>query len=52
MGHLFLDSLSRKGVSLLYPFYGRKMKGWIKVGGGEEALFQALLIFLILWKAF
>ena len=44
VSHLFLDSLTKSGVALLWPF-GWKIKGFVKSGGiGEQVLFVLLLL--------
>jgi inner membrane protein len=51
VGHLFLDSMSRKGVRFFYPFSDLELKGWVKVGGWEETMIRVLLVGLIVWSA-
>jgi len=50
VGHLFLDSMSRKGINFFHPFFDVELRGWVKVGGWQETMIQVLLVGLIVWK--
>jgi len=50
--HLFLDLMTRKGISLFYPLSKRRIKGFIKVGSLIENLMFVVLIILIVYKLF
>ncbi len=52
LSHILLDTLSKEGLNLLYPFNIIDIKGFIKVGGLIENLFFFCLLILIVLKVF
>jgi len=48
--HLFLDLITKKGITLFYPLTKKRIKGFIKVGSLIENLIFIVLIVLIACK--
>lgn len=49
LSHLFIDALTKQGVSFLYPFKFLKIKGFIRTNSFlEKILFLIILIFIII----
>ena len=46
--HLLLDSFTRQGIFLFYPFSTKKSKGRIKVGSFLETIVFFIVLFLII----
>ncbi len=46
--HLLGDSITPRGVRMLYPFSPQVMRGPVRVGGWAEKIIYGLLIFLII----
>ncbi|MBR9683398.1 metal-dependent hydrolase [Candidatus Woesearchaeota archaeon] len=49
VGHLFMDSMSKNGINLFYPFLDVEIKGWVRVGNWQEMMIRVLLVGLIVW---
>lgn len=41
LGHVVLDSFSKKGIAFLFPLSGRRVRGQVEVGTGSEAILAA-----------
>ncbi len=50
LGHLFIDALTKKGVSFLYPFSRFRVRGFVKSGGTLENVFFFLLFVMFLYS--
>jgi len=44
ISHLFLDSFTIAGIKPLYPFYNKKIKGFIKTGSFIETIFFFIIL--------
>lgn len=50
LSHLFLDLITKRGITLFYPLTKKRIKGFIKVGSLIETIFFVILIVLIVYK--
>ena len=50
LSHLFLDLITKRGITLFYPLSKRRVLGFVKVGGIFENLIFLVLIVLIIYK--
>lgn len=48
--HLFLDSLTKDGITPLLPLSGKKLRGFIRTGGLLEKAVQTVMVVLLLFK--
>jgi len=50
LSHLFLDLLTLKGIKPLYPFFDKKIRGFVKVGSIFENVIFVFIVVLIVLK--
>ena len=49
LAHLFLDGLTKKGITPFYPLK-KKLKGFIKVGSWLENILFSFFLFIVIYK--